>query len=169
MYARTEAANITFLQSARFPQERFHMKRQRISKTISSIIHHLRWPQLNCKQWRKSRAPDDKWKLYNRWDQIHSLLSYNHGTSWQGYFKTDSGMTPFYGPYSLMGNIRNKKADSLTWIKTYLLFYFCFNNRIFSISQTKNIPVLKRSILFTQFRFLLLNLPHRTEGMFCKV
>lgn len=100
----------------------FTWRGREFQKTTFSIIRHIRWSQPNCKQWRKSRAPDNKWKLYNRQDQIHFWLPYNHGTSWQGYFKTDSGVASFYSPYSLTANACSKKSDSLTWIKSYLLF-----------------------------------------------
>lgn len=141
-------------------------------KTISSIIRHLRWPQPNCKQWRKSRAPDDKWRLYKRQDQINFLLSYNHGTSWKGYFKIDSGIASFHGPYSLTGNIRNKRVDSSDKKLSALLLKASVSTMEYSlyVKQKKTIPVSSESsILFTWFRFLLLNLPHRTEGMFCNV
>lgn len=104
-------------------REGFTGRGRDFQKTISSLICPLRWPQLKCKQGRKSRAPDDKWKLYNRWDQIHSLLSYNRGTSWQGYFKTDPGITSFHSPCSQTANICSNKSDSLTGIKSYLLSY----------------------------------------------
>lgn len=88
-----------------------------------SIITHLRWPQLNCKQWGKSRAPDAKWELCNRKDQIRSSLSYNGNASWQRYSGTDSGIVSFHCPYSLTANVCKKKPHSLTSIKCYLRFH----------------------------------------------
>lgn len=89
-------------------------------KTASPLISHLRRPQLNCKQWRKSGAPDDKGKLCNRRDPIHSSLSHNGEASWQGYPKTNPGITSFYWPYSLAANICSQEPHNLTSVKLYL-------------------------------------------------